>query len=85
MFIHEKNTLRKEGLESIISKLNFTDNAKIIELLDTYNRSVFNLLDESCSYNVKDDDFLDNVRKNLGNYPHFPGNNFSNTRKSFII
>ncbi len=43
--------------------MKFTDNTKIIELLDTSLKSVFNLLDESCSLNVKDDDFLNNVKK----------------------
>lgn len=85
VFIHEKNTLKKEGLEGIISKLAFTDNAKIIDLLDALNKSVFNLLDESCSLNVRDDDFLANVRKHHEQHDNFPPSNNVNLRKSFII
>ncbi len=85
MFIQEKSILKKEGLESIISKLNFTDNIKIIELLDTLNKSVFNLLDESCSVNVRDEDFLSNIRKSHEQHDHFPPSNNVNTKKSFII
>ena len=64
VFKHEKNTLKKEGLESAIPSLNFTDNTKIIELLDSAPKSIYNLLDESCTLNVTDDDFLSNVKKN---------------------
>lgn len=45
VFISEKDTLKREGLEPNISKMNFTDNVKIIELLDLHNKSIFNLLD----------------------------------------
>jgi myosin-7 len=85
VFIHEKSTLKKEGLESVISRLTFTDNIKIIELIDSLNKSIFNLLDESCSVNVKDDDFLANVRKHHDQHEHFPPSNLVNLRKSFII
>jgi hypothetical protein len=85
VFIHEKGILRKEGLEAIIPKLTFTDNIKIIDLLDTTNKSVFNLLDESCAVNVKDEDFLANVRKHHDQHEHFPPINSNNTRRSFII
>lgn len=47
----------------MIPQLKFTDNTKIIELLDTSFKSIYNLLDESCSVNVKDEDFLSNVKK----------------------
>lgn len=72
-------------MESVIKSLNFTDNIKIIELIETLNRSVFNLLDESCSVNVRDDDFLNNVKKHHDHHDHFPPSNLVNTRKSFII
>lgn len=45
VFKNEKNILKKEGLENIIPQLKFTDNTKVIELLDTSLKSVFNLLD----------------------------------------
>ena len=85
VFIHEKNVLRKEGLEHIIAKLNFTDNTKIIELLDSLNKSIFNLLDESCTLNVKDDDFLANIRKHHEQHDQFPPSNNVNLRRSFIV
>lgn len=69
----------------MIQKLSFTDNIKIIDLIENLNRSVFNLLDESCSVNVKDDDFLASIKKHHDQHEHFPPRNLVNTRKSFII
>jgi myosin heavy subunit len=69
----------------VIQNLNFTDNIKIINLLEAHPHSVFNLLDQSCTMNVKDDDFLSQVKKHHDQHEHFPGSNLINTRKSFII
>ena len=68
-----------------IPHLNFTDNFKIIELIDISPKSIYNLLDESCSLNVKDTDFLANVRKTHEGHENFPINNSANIRNSFII
>ena len=65
--------------------MKFTDNTKIIQLLDTSLKSVFNLLDESCSLNVKDDDFLNNVKKMSEGHQNFPGSNNVTLKKCFII
>ena len=55
--------MKSEGLESVITNLKFTDNTKIIDLLDTSVKSVFNLLDENCALNVKDEDYLASIKK----------------------
>ncbi len=85
VFIQEKKILKSEGLESSIPHLNFTDNFKILELIDSSPKSIYNLLDESCTLNVKDLDFLANVRKNHEHHENFPPSNSTNIRNSFII
>lgn len=72
-------------MEGVITTLNFTDNIKIIDLLEANTRSVFNLLDQSCTVNVKDDDFLVSIKKYHDQHENFPNSNLVNTRKSFII
>lgn len=57
----------------------------MIELLDTSLKSVFNLLDESCALNVKDDDFLANVKKMSEGHENFPAANNVTFKKCFII
>ena len=72
-------------MESIIPSLKFTDNVKVIELLDTSVKSVFNLLDESCSINVRDIDFLGNVKKFNEGHERFPPSNNVTFKHCFII
>lgn len=65
--------------------MRFTDNIKIIELLDSSLKSVFNLLDESCSLNVRDVDFLANVKKFNEGHENFPPGNNITFKNLFII
>jgi myosin heavy subunit len=54
-------------------------------LLESSTKSIFNLLDESCTLNVRDTDYLANVRKTHERHEHFPISNSANIRNSFII
>jgi myosin heavy subunit len=70
----------------VISKLNFTDNTKIIELLDSAVKSIFGLLNDVCLANANDNDFLDKVHNQwVNNHENFPPSNYTTTKKAFII
>lgn len=77
--------LEKEGLGSSIPDMKFTDNRKIIDMLDLLPKSVYNLLDESCSLNMRDEDYLNNVKKTFDGHEHFPPKNSISTKRVFII
>lgn len=77
--------MQREGLGNAIPDMKFTDNRKIIDMLDTLPKSIYNLLDESCSLNVRDSDFLENVKKTFEGHENFPAKNNITTKRCFLI
>ena len=54
-------------------------------MLDMLPKSIYNLLDESCSLNMRDDDYLNNIKRTFDGYEYFPPKNNISTKKVFIL
>lgn len=88
MFKQEKEAFREEGIGDAIINLKFADNTGVIELIDLSPTSIYNLVDQSCTVETKDDVLLSNIKKtHLEKSPEYfpPDANKNLIRRSFII
>lgn len=59
---------------------------QVIDLIDTQNLSIFNLLDEWCAIASPDESsFITNIRYNHKKHEKFPASNFNIPSTSFIV
>ena len=49
MFKSEKRVFEMEGLSDFVQSVEFKDNEQLLDMLDSNNLSIFNLLDEWCT------------------------------------
>ena len=74
-------------MESALVNMKYADNSKVIELIDISATSIYNLVDQSCTVEIKDEGLLNNVRKaHLDtNNEYFPEVNRNLSRRAFVI
>jgi myosin heavy subunit len=86
MFKSEKVVFQAEGLGEFVQTVQFKDNEPIIDMLDSNNLSVFNLLDEWCSVASPDEQsFLTKIRFHHKKNEYFPATNLNTTSNSLFI
>ncbi|KAL4450307.1 hypothetical protein ABPG74_009013 [Tetrahymena malaccensis] len=71
VFKQEEQVFVKEGLESYLQYLSFTDNKPVIDLLDMPPSGIFNILDDICQTKGNDEKFLNKIRQTHKNNKYF--------------